>query len=74
MSEFKNETHEEIYNSAWGKRIRAEHEEREATRYTGPCPGCGEQRTDLFLIDNPVLCGDCGLEQMVKDLGGFRIK
>jgi len=48
--------------------------EREATRYIGTCPGCGEQRPDLFLIDDPILCGDCGLAQMVKDMGGVRIK
>lgn len=62
------------YESEWGKRIRTEHEERMATRYTGICPGCGKQRTDLFLIDSPVLCGDCGLAQMVKNMGGVRIK
>jgi len=50
----------------WGKKSR----ERYSTKYTGICPGCGDER-DLFRADDPVLCGDCGLRKMVLDNGGL---
>jgi hypothetical protein len=73
-SKNRNETPEEIYNSEWGKRIRAESEARQAAKYTGICPGCGQERYDLCSLDDPPLCGDCGLRQMVLNHGGVVIE
>jgi len=43
--------------------------ERDKTRYTGICTGCGDERTDLFLSNDPILCGDCGLKAMMLGMG-----
>ncbi len=58
------------FKAAWAK-FGEESRKRHATRYTGICPGCNKERTDLFRADDPILCGDCGLRKMVIDHGGL---
>jgi len=55
----------------FSKEQLAKWKERDDSRYTGICSGCGDERTDLFTVDDPVLCGDCGLRRMVLDMDGI---
>lgn len=69
--ESKAEKHEvNKYFEEVAERMR----EREKTRYTGICQGCGDERGDLFLSDDPVLCGDCGLRAMMLGMGAVLIE
>ena len=58
----------------WAQEERARYLRRKEATYTGICPGCGDQRPDLCSLDNPVLCGDCGLEAMMTGMGAVVLK
>jgi len=69
MSIFKTRADRE-----WAHKERVRHLNRVAHTYTGICPGCGDKRSDLCSLDDPALCGDCGLMKVVLGMAGVLIE